>query len=160
MTKDMSLGVIALLFAAFYIWQAAAIPTSALGDSVGAGGVPLILGWIMAAAGALLIAHDLWLRRAGPYVPAPVSAVFEEPRRLVVMAGGVVLITIAYLAVLRALGYIPATALFLAALFVYQRVTLTLNVALVPLGGAVVLWLLFDAFLGIDLPDGILAGIL
>ena len=160
MTKDMSLGLIALLFAAFYIWEASAIPTSMLGDSVGAGGVPRILGWIMAAAGALLILHGLWLRRAGQHVPAPVSAAFEEPRRLVMMAGGAVLITIAYLSVLQALGYIPATALFLAALFLYQRVTLTPRVALVSLGGAVVLWLLFDAFLGIHLPDGILAGIL
>lgn len=160
MTKDMTLGVITLLFAGFYISQAAAIPTSALGDSVGAGGVPLILGWIMAAAGVLLIAHDLWMRRAGPYDPAPVSAAFEDPRRLVIVAGGVVLITIAYLAILRPLGYIPATALFLAALFVYQRVPMTARVALVPVGGAVVLWLLFDAFLGIDLPAGILAGVL
>lgn len=160
MTKDLGLGIITLLFSAFYISQAARIPASALGDSVGAGGVPLILGWIMAASGALLIVHDLWRRRAGPYVPAPVSAAFEEPRRLIMMAGGVVLITILYLAVLRWLGYIPATALFLAALFAYQRVPLTVRVALVPLGGSVVLWLLFDAFLGIDLPAGLLAGIL
>ncbi len=160
MTKDLGLGVIALLFSVFYISQAAGIPTSALGDAVGAGGVPLILGWIMAGAGAMLILHDLWLRRAGLNVPAPVSEAFQEPRRLVMMGGGVVLITIVYLAVLRFLGYIPATALFLATLFVYQRVPVTGAMALVSIGGAVVLWLLFDAFLGIDLPDGLLAGVL
>lgn len=156
MTKDMGLGIIALLFAAFYISQAALIPTSALGDAVGAGGVPLILGWIMAASGALLIVHSLWLRRTGRYVPAPVTAAFEEPRRLLLIAGGVVLITILYFGVLRLLGYIPATALFLAALFAYQRVPFTIRVALVALGGSIALWLLFDAFLGIDLPHGIL----
>ncbi len=160
MTKDLGLGIIALLFSAFYIWQAARIPTSALGDLVGAGGVPFTLGWIMAAAGALLILHDLWLRRAGPYMPAPVSAAFAEPRRLFMIGGGVVLITIVYLAVLRFLGYIPATALFLAALFAYQRVPLTSRLALVSIGGAIVLWLLFDTFLGINLPDGLLAGVL
>ena len=160
MTKDLGLGIIALLFSAFYISQAARIPTSALGDTVGSGGVPLILGWIMAAAGALLVLHDLWLRRTGLSVPAPVSAAFAEPRRLVMVAGGVVLITIVYLAVLRFLGYIPSTTLFLAALFAYQRVPLTGSMALVSIGGAVVLWLLFDAFLGINLPDGLLAGIL
>jgi putative tricarboxylic transport membrane protein len=160
MTKDLGLGIIALLFSAFYISQASRIPTSALGDTVGAGGVPLVLGWIMASAGALLILRDLWLRRAGPYVPAPVSAEFAEPRRLVMIASGIVLITIIYLSVLRFLGYIPATALFLAALLAYQRVSLTGRILLVPIGGAVVLWLLFDAFLGINLPDGLLAGIL
>ena len=160
MTKDMTLGVITLLFAGFYISQAAAIPTSALGDSVGAGGVPLILGWTLAAAGVLLIVHDLWARRTGSYEPAPVSAAFQEPRRLVVVAGGVVLITIVYLAILRPLGYIPATVLFLAAMLIYQRVPMKAGTALVPVGGAVALWLLFDAFLGIDLPAGILAGVL
>jgi putative tricarboxylic transport membrane protein len=160
MTKDLGLGIIALLFSAFYISQASRIPTSALGDTVGAGGVPLVLGWIMAAAGALLILHDLWLRRAGPYIPAPVSAEFAEPRRLVMIASGIVLITIIYLSVLRFLGYIPATALFLAALLAYQRVSLKGRILLVPIGGAVALWLLFDAFLGIHLPDGLLAGIL
>ena len=160
MTRDLSLGIIALLFSAFYISQAAGIPTSALGDAVGAGGVPLILGWVMAGAGALLILHDLWLRRAGPHVPAPVSAAFAEPRRLAMVAGGVVLITVVYLSVLRFLGYIPATALFLAALLAYQRVPFTSRVALVPIGGAIVLWLLFDALLGIHLPAGPLAGIL
>ncbi|MBA3446651.1 MAG: hypothetical protein H0T56_03410, partial [Pseudaminobacter sp.] len=56
--------------------------------------------------------------------------------------------------------YIPATALFLAALFAYQRVPFTAGAVLTPIGGALVLWLLFDALLGIDLPDGLLAGIL
>ena len=160
MTKDLSLGVIVLLFSGFYISQAAQIPASALGDTVGAGGVPLILGWIMAGTGMLLIVHDLWRRRAGPYVPAPVSAAFQQPRRLVMVAGGVVLITTIYLFLLRFLGYIPATALFLAALFAYQCVPLTGRAALVSLGGAVALWLLFDAFLGIHLPAGPLARLL
>lgn len=160
MTKDLSLGVIVLLFSGFYISQAAQIPTSALGDTVGAGGVPLILGWIMAGAGLLLIVHDLWRRRAGTYISVPVSAAFRDPRRLVMVAGGVVLITVIYFAVLRLLGYIPATALFLAALFAYQRVPLTPRVLVIPIGGAVALWLLFDAFLGINLPAGPLAGIL
>ena len=160
MTKDLSLGVIVLLFSGFYISQAAQIPASALGDTVGAGGVPLILGWIMAGAGLLLIVHDLWLRWAGTYIAGPVSAAFQDPRRLVKVAGGVVLITVIYLLALRFIGYIPATALFLAALFAYQRVPLTGRAAVVSLGGAVVLWLLFDAFLGIHLPAGPLAGIL
>lgn len=160
MTKDLGLGVIVLLFSAFYISQAARIPASALGDTVGAGGVPMILGWIMAGAGVLLIVHDLWRRRAGAYVSTPVSAAFEDPRRVFRVASGVILITIIYLSVLHFLGYIPATALFLAALLFYQRVPMTARVLAVPVGGAIVLWLLFDAFLGINLPDGILAGIL
>lgn len=159
MTKDLGLGVIVLLFSAFYISQAVRIPASALGDAVGAGGVPLILGWIMAGAGVLLIVHDLWRRRAGPYASTPVSAAFEHPGRVARVAGGVVLITIIYLSVLRILGYIPATALFLAALFAYQRVPLTARMLVIPLGGAVALWLLFDAFLGIHLPAGPLVAI-
>jgi len=160
MTKDLVLGILSLLFSAFYLWQAAQIPTSALGDAVGAGGVPLILDWAMAAAGTLLIVHNLWLRRTGKVVTTPVSIVFDDPRRLITMAGGVVFITVIYLTILRPVGYIPATALFLAALFVYQRVPFTAGAILTPIGGAFVLWLLFDALLGINLPGGFLAGLL
>ena len=40
MTKDMGLGILALIFSVLYLIEASRIRTSALGDSVGAGGVP------------------------------------------------------------------------------------------------------------------------
>jgi putative tricarboxylic transport membrane protein len=160
MKRDVILGAIALAFGAFYMREAARIPRSALGDAVGAGGVPLVLGFVMCLCGLLLIVRTLWLWRAGTFVPEPVSEVFADPRRLFVMAGGLVAMTAAYFTLLNPLGYIPAMALYLTGVIHFQRVPLSARSVLVAAAGAVGLWLLFDAFLGIDLPDGLLAGVL
>lgn len=160
MMKDLILGVIAVSFGAFYMREASRIPRSALGDAVGAGGVPLVLGIVMCVCGVLLVARTLWLWRAGTFVPAAVSDVFADPGRLFVMAGGMIALTIAYLALLDPLGYLIAMALYLAVVIQFQRVPLSARSLLVAVGGAIGLWLMFDAFLGIDLPKGLLAGVL
>jgi putative tricarboxylic transport membrane protein len=160
MTRDIALGITALVFSVVYIIEASRIPRSALGDTVGAGGVPTTLGWIMAGAAVLLILHQLWLRRIGGLVKAKVSEAFEAPGRTALVAGGVVLIAALYIAVIRWLGYLPSTALLLAAMLVYQRVPLNWRIVAVAVGGSMALWLLFDAFLGISLPKGLLSGLL
>ncbi|MBC8128753.1 MAG: tripartite tricarboxylate transporter TctB family protein [Rhizobiaceae bacterium] len=156
MTKDLGLGLIALVFSAIYIVEASRIRTSALGDSVGAGGVPMILGWMMAGTAVVLILHQLWLRRTGKLVPAAVSEAFERPGRTFAIAAGVVAMAAVYIASLRWLGYIPATALLLAGMLLYQGVGLSRRLFVVPVAGSLVLWLLFDAVLGLNLPSGLL----
>jgi putative tricarboxylic transport membrane protein len=160
MTRDIGLGITALIFSVFYIIEASRIPKSALGDTVGAGGIPTALGWIMAGAAVLLIVHQLWLRRIGGLVKATVTEAFETPGRTLLIAAGVVVIAALYIAVVRWLGYLPSTALLLAGMLVYQRLPLTWRTMLVAVGGSIALWLLFDAFLGISLPKGILSGLL
>lgn len=160
MTRDIALGITALIFSVFYIFEASRISKSALGDTVGAGGIPTALGWIMAGAAVLLIVHQLWLRRTGGLVKAKVTEAFETPGRTALVAGGVVLIAALYIAVIRWLGYLPSTALLLAAMFLYQRVPLTWRTVAVAIGGSIALWLLFDAFLGISLPKGLLSGLI
>jgi hypothetical protein len=49
--------------------------------------------------------------------------------------------------------------LLLAAMLVYQRVPLNWRIVAVAVGGSIALWLLFDAFLGISLPKGLLSGL-
>jgi putative tricarboxylic transport membrane protein len=159
MTRDIALGITALIFSVVYISEASRIPSSALGDSVGAGGIPTALGWIMAGAAMLLIVHRLWLRRMGRLAEVKVTEAFKAPGRTALVAGGVVLIAALYIAIIQWLGYLPSTALLLAALLLYQRVPLTWRMAAVAMGGALALWLLFDAFLGISLPKGLLSGL-
>ena len=53
------------------------------------------------------------------------------------------------------LAVFAMVALFLAALLLYQGMRPSLRMILVSALGAIVLWLLFDAFLGIDLPSGL-----
>lgn len=160
MTRDLGLGLVALVFSVVYIVEASKIRASALGDSVGAGGVPTILGWIMAGTAVVLIFHQLWLKWTGRLVPAAVSEAFESPGRTFAIAAGVVAMASLYIASLRWLGYIPATALLLAGMLLYQGVGLSRRLFLVPVGGAVVLWLLFDVLLGLNLPAGVLGTLL
>jgi uncharacterized membrane protein len=51
-------------------------------------------------------------------------------------------------------------ALYLLAILRFQSVTLTVRSVGVAVGGAVGLWLLFDILLGVNLPDGLMAGLL
>lgn len=150
--RDLILGLTAFSLGAAYTYQAAQIPRSALGDAVGAGGVPQILGLIMCLCGVMLIVQSLWLRRAGNYVPEAISEVFADPRHLMVFAGGVVVCTIAYFFLLNLVGYIVAMTLYLTAIIRLQGVAFSMRSGLVALLGAVGLWLLFDIFLGINLP--------
>lgn len=156
MTKDLGLGLIALVFSVVYIIEASRIRTSALGDSVGAGGVPMILGWVMAATASVIILHQLWLKRTGKFLPAKVTEAFETPGRTFAIAAGVVAMAAVYIAVLRWLGYIPSTALLLAGMLAYQGVGPSRRLVMVPVLGAIVLFLLFDTLLGLNLPTGIL----
>lgn len=160
MMKDLILGAIAVVFGGVYMREASRIPRSALGDAVGAGGVPIVLGAIMCMCGMLLIARTLWLWRAGTFVPAAISKVFADPWRLFIMAGGVIAMTAVYLILLDPLGYILAMMLYLTAVIHFQRVPLSARSLMVAVGGTAALWLLFDTLLGIDLPEGLLAGVL
>lgn len=156
MTRDLGLGLVALAFSVVYLIEASRIRSSALGDSVGAGGVPTILGWVMAVTATVIILHQLWLKRTGKLFPAAVSEAFETPGRTFAIAAGVVAMASLYIAALRWLGYIPSTALFLAGMLAYQGVGLSRRLVLVPVLGAIALFLLFDTLLGLNLPTGLL----
>lgn len=161
MNRDMALGLIVMAVAGLYIRSALAIPVSFLGDAIGAGGVPLVLGWLLALAGAGLFIHALVARRAPATVAVTdpedeIGGAFADPRHAVLKAAGVILIAAVFLFALRPLGYVPAVALLLAALLAYQGVRLRPVQLIVAIGGALCLWALFDLGLGIDLPDGTL----
>ncbi len=159
MNRDMALGLIVMAVAGLYIRSALAIPVSFLGDAIGAGGVPLVLGWLMALSGAGLFIHALVARRAVAADGSPEDergGAFADPRHAVIKAAGLILIAAVFLFALRPLGYVPAVALLLAALLAYQGVRLRPLQLLVAIGGALALWALFDLGLGIDLPDGTL----
>ena len=60
---DFIFGLVVILVAGSYIFMAMQIPESLLSDTVGAGGLPRMLGWAMMGLGALVRGCGRFRRR-------------------------------------------------------------------------------------------------
>lgn len=67
----------------------------------------------------------------------------------------VTLITIAYVALMKVLGFLPCTVLYLAALAWYLGIRQPKKLLLFTVGYTAVIWLIFDLWLNVRLPEGI-----
>jgi len=67
----------------------------------------------------------------------------------------VTLMTIAYVALMQLLGFLPCTVIYLAALAWYLGIRKPKNLILFVVGYTAVLWLIFDLWLNVRLPGGI-----
>jgi putative tricarboxylic transport membrane protein len=162
MRKDLVCGLIALALAGVYLNEATKIQVSALGDTVGAGGFPLILGSLLAVAALLLLLQSFLARRsAGADGPsAEVEGEAESPGYGVRRAAGLTVIAAAFIAMLPLGGYVVAVALLLAAVMLYQGLPFSRRTILVAGGGAIFLYGLFGLLLGIPVPRGLWASLL
>ena len=148
-------GGAGLAFSALYILAARRIEDSLLADSVGAAGVPVAIGGLMAVASVALIFKGLMASgRQVPTEPAP-----PEPGasrlRLHGLAAGLLLILAVYLLVLPWLGYIVSVGLMAAAAAWFaggRQVPVLLGFAVLT---GPLLWLVFDLALRIRMPAGI-----
>ena len=143
MTRDLVFGGACLALAAGYYVMAAAIPESALADTVGPQGLPKTYAVVLAALSLILIARSA--RQQSPVVS----------RASLARVAGMLLIGILYLAAVPWLGYILSLACLIAATTYYQGGGVNARVALVSLSGALFFWVLFVAVLGIAHPPGI-----
>lgn len=155
MDRDLISGLIGFALALVYLFAAADIPTSALGDSVGAAGFPHMLGYTMAAVSALFVAYRLWMLRAGAPRALPSDDVFAQPARAFASAAGTVAICALFILIFEPLGYLPAIALLILGLCLYQGVRLDLRLVAIAVGGSFALWLLFAQLLAVRMPAGI-----
>lgn len=151
-SRDLLFGSACLALAAGYYLMAAAIPESALADAVGPQGLPRTYATVLGALSLVLIvrsARNLIPRSAitGARPPIPRSPFFR--------VGGMLLLGVAYLAVVPWLGYVLSLAGLIAATTYYQGGGLTARVFVVAISGALFFWVLFVAVLGIPHPPGI-----
>jgi hypothetical protein len=149
--RDLVFGAACLALAVGYYLMAAAIPESALSDTVGAQGLPKTYAVVLGALSLILIARSwAWERshRNAPPSPRPLPP-------SIVRAAGMLVIGVVYLVVVPWLGYVLSLAGLIAATTYYQGGGLSPRVALVSLSGAVFFWVLFVAVLGIPHPAGI-----
>jgi ABC-type xylose transport system permease subunit len=142
-------GAICLALAAGYYLMAAAIPESALSDSVGAQGLPKTYAVVLGALSLILIVRASIQQRS--HRNPPPATLPPAPFRI----AGMLVIGILYLVAVPWLGYVLALTGLIAATTYYQGGGLNPRVALVALSGAVFFWVLFVAVLGIPHPPGI-----
>ena len=136
-----------------YLYEASQIPESLLADSVGAKGIPVAIGWVMAGVGAILCGRSV-LRRA-PAAESP-SAEPDDPADVMrhLLALGLLAILAIYVSILPYAGYIASTALLVGAVARFAGAAFGRTLLFVAIGGSLALWLLFDPLLGISLPAG------
>ena len=154
--SELTLGVLALVGSAGYLYETAQIPESLLEDAVGARGVPLAIGWVMAALGAILCVRGIV--RGHFDAGAAMAPQDREPSatalRPHMQALGLLAILAAYVVLLPYAGYVASTALLTAAVAWFSGATRSRYVPVIAIGGSIVLWLMFDPMLGISLPVG------
>jgi putative tricarboxylic transport membrane protein len=158
-SRDTGIALGLMAFAALYWLGADQIRVSRLEGIVGAQVVPKGLAASLAVLSLLLIAQDLWRgRRAAPAGGGEDEAA-PDSAHAHLRAAGMLLIGVAYLAVIGTIGYIPAVALLVLATALYMGRSLSARLVLLAVGGALFYYLLFVRLLGIPLPSGIWPGI-
>jgi hypothetical protein len=84
---------------------------------------------------------------------------WEGQGRRTLWAAGLLAFAVGYLLIVEALGYLLSLAVLIPAVAIYLGARLGWRPVAVGVGGAVVLWLMFDKLLGVDMPEGILRGL-
>jgi hypothetical protein len=158
---DFFLGLGAIVVSAGYLYVASGIEESMLSDATGAGGVPRVLGWVMAALGLLLCLRSVSF--AAPEVTASSTeaatgdgAPTPWTRNPHVQALVLVGILAAYVVLAPYLGYMLATAVLLAAAAAYGGAPIDRNLLLIAAAGGIALWLSFAWALNIPMQTSVL----
>ena len=145
-SQDAAFGVITLFLAGAYYAAAAALPASALADAVGPQGLPQIYALLLGLLSLVLIGRG-WRRTAA--APPAGTAMWRS--------FGLLALGVGYVAIVPWVGYVVAIALLIGGTVFYQARAWRRSDALVAVGGALFLWVLFVIVLGIRQPGGIWA---
>lgn len=161
LTRDIVGGAAALAIGAGYLAMAVNLPSSALDDAVGTGGLPKALGALMIGLGLCLLVNGLVAqRRAAASAQAVLEADDDEVERLggagLARAGGLLAIAVAYVLIVRVVGYLPAIAALIVAAALHGGARLGWRVLAIGAAGAVVYHAIFVLLLGIPQPAGFL----
>jgi putative tricarboxylic transport membrane protein len=157
MRKDLLSGLGLLLIATGFYWAATGIQVSTLADDFGPQGLPMALAVCLGVVAIGLIGRALIARSAALSQPEPSSeASKDEPEEATLpRALGLLAIGAGYVAIVRVVGYVPAIALLIATVALYEGLRPSFRLVVVALGGAVFFWLLFVQVLGVPQPQGL-----
>ena len=156
--KDLAGGLIVLAIAILYYLAIGDLAESSLADDVGAGGLPRILAFVLAGFGVVLVARACIDGALSPAARASTSAppptedddhVSPMPRALGLLAFGV-----AYVVLVPIIGYLPAIALLIGSVALYEGAPRNWKTLVIAIGGALAFWGIFVKILGVHQPSG------
>ncbi len=159
-TRDFWIGIVMLVVAAVYWWEAGKIRSSPLDDGIGAAGLPKTLAVTLGVLALILIARTLlasFLSRRKS-VAQPVEKPAKDGPHPHWRAIGMLAIGVAFLLVLPYVGYALTVAALLLIASLYIGASFSVKTLLVAAIGGVAFHLLFVEFLGIKLPAGAIIG--
>ena len=147
-SRDLTFGAVMLAAGLAYYWLTTGVPQSALDDAVGPVGLPRLYAVVLVALSVVTMvrAGFVLVRRH------PSQRDDETPRSW--RFAGMLVIGVMYVAIVPWLGYLPSIALLIAGTAWYQGGVINRRVIIVSASGALLLWLLFVAFLRIPQPPG------
>ncbi len=155
--KDLAGGLVVLAIAILYYLGIGDIAESSLADDVGAGGLPRILAFVLAGFGVVLVARAI-IEGALTRVPKQAVTVAQSgdndpiaplPRALGFLGFGA-----AYVVLVPIIGYLPAIALLIGAVALFEGAATNWKTSLIAVGGAVGYWAIFVRLLGVRQPPG------
>jgi putative tricarboxylic transport membrane protein len=147
-SRDVWFGTVMLAVGLAYYWLTIRVPQSALDDAVGPVGLPRLYVVILVALSVVAIVRAALAGERRDAQPRD-----DVPRRSWRFAG-MLLLGVLYVAIVPWLGYLPSIALLIAGTAWYQGGAINRRVLVVSASGALLLWLLFVAFLRIPQPPG------
>jgi hypothetical protein len=151
LSRDFTGGLAAIIIGGVYLYYTAQIRTSSLADNIGPAGIPTALGVLMIILGLILCAQAL----ARSLTAKPIQPEWTGEGKRIWRAAVMLLLGIAYLAVVETLGYIVSMTLLIVLTALYLGTPLSWRVPIIAGGGALTLWALFVQLLGINMPSGI-----
>lgn len=157
--KDLAGGLAVLAVAGLYYWAIGDIAESTLSDEVGATGLPRILALLLTGLGLILTGRAVLagaLSPAGPAAKAPPAAEDDaDPVAPLARALGFLAFGAAYVGLVPIIGYLPAIALLIGAVALYEGAPRDWKTLAIALGGALAYWAIFVKLLGVHQPAGL-----
>ena len=122
MRKDLLSGLGLLVIATGFCWAATGIQVSTLSDDFGPQGFPIALAVCLGVVSIGLIGRALLARSAAasPLGPSAEEGKDEPDEATLPRALGLLAIGAGYVAIVRVIGYVPAIALLIAAVALYE----------------------------------------
>lgn len=153
-TRNLTGGLLTFVLGSVYLYFAYGIRKSALADTMGAGGVPRVYGWVMVGLSVILICQALW-----GYIRSKEKISLREEWQgqgmNTLKAAGLLCFGIVYLLIVDVLGYLLSIALLLFGVALYRGAPFGLRLAAISIGGAIFIWGIFVLVLGVRMPPGI-----
>ncbi|WP_423206180.1 tripartite tricarboxylate transporter TctB family protein (plasmid) [Paracoccus yeei] len=153
-SRNMVAAMATIVIGAVYLNFAYQLRVSSLADAFGPQGLPRVYGWLTLGLGVVLLVQSVLAVRA---LDAEERVAFFREEwagqgRRILRAAGFLLIATAYLLLLPYLGYLLSLALLIAGITLYMGAAPSWRTVVVPLVGAVLLWLIFVKLPGVDMP--------